>query len=116
MPGQRRNYDRPRPRPRHEALGTIESTGPFERALARLLMAVHKRRLRAIVKVVPTWVSEETMRVGAHRGPRRSTVDQRKLRVKNRSSDRTLWHYGSKRIESAVAGFRNKSAVKTQPT
>jgi hypothetical protein len=36
-----------------EALGTIEPTGPFERALARLLMAAYKRRLRAIVKVVP---------------------------------------------------------------
>ena len=35
-----------------EALGTIEPTGPFEQALARLLMAVYKRRLRAIVKVV----------------------------------------------------------------
>jgi hypothetical protein len=42
-----------------EALGTIEPSGPFERALARLLIAAYKRRLRAIVKVVPTWVSEE---------------------------------------------------------
>jgi hypothetical protein len=31
-----------------EALGTIQPTGPFERALAYLLMAAHKRRLRAI--------------------------------------------------------------------
>ena len=31
-----------------EALGTIEPTGPFERALARLLIAAYKRRLRAI--------------------------------------------------------------------
>jgi hypothetical protein len=37
-----------------EALGTIQPTGPFERALARLLMAAYKRRLRSIVKVVPT--------------------------------------------------------------
>jgi hypothetical protein len=44
-----------------EALGTIEPTGPFERALARLLMPAYKRRLRAIVKVVPTWVSEEML-------------------------------------------------------
>jgi hypothetical protein len=44
-----------------EALGTIEPTGPFERALARLLLAAYKRRLRAIVKVVPTWVSEEIL-------------------------------------------------------
>jgi hypothetical protein len=42
-----------------EALGIIEPTGPFERALARLLIAAYKRRLRAIVRVVPTWVSEE---------------------------------------------------------
>jgi hypothetical protein len=44
-----------------EALGTIQPSGPFERALARLLMAAYKRRLRAIVKVVPTWVSEEML-------------------------------------------------------
>jgi hypothetical protein len=44
-----------------EALGTIQPTGLFERALARLLMAAYKRRLRAIVKVVPTWVSEEML-------------------------------------------------------
>ena len=31
-----------------EALGTIEPTGPIERALARLLLAGYKRRLRAI--------------------------------------------------------------------
>jgi len=36
-----------------EALGTIEPTGPFERALARLLMAAYRRGLRAIVKVAP---------------------------------------------------------------
>jgi hypothetical protein len=36
-----------------EALGTIEPTGPFERALARLLMAAYKRWLRAIVEVAP---------------------------------------------------------------
>jgi hypothetical protein len=44
-----------------EALGAIQPTGPFERALARLLMAACKRRLRTIVKVVPTWVSEEML-------------------------------------------------------
>jgi hypothetical protein len=36
------------------ALSTIEPTGPFERALARLLIAAYKRRLRAIVAVMPT--------------------------------------------------------------
>jgi hypothetical protein len=29
-----------------EALGTIQPSGPVERALARLLMAAYKRRLR----------------------------------------------------------------------
>lgn len=42
-----------------EPLGTIEPSGPFERALARLLMAAYKRRRRAIVKVVPAWMSEK---------------------------------------------------------
>jgi hypothetical protein len=41
-----------------ETLGTIEPTSPFERALARLLMAAYKCRLRAIVAVVPAWVGE----------------------------------------------------------
>jgi hypothetical protein len=36
-----------------EALGTIQPTGPFERALARLLIAAYKRRLRGVVEVVP---------------------------------------------------------------
>jgi hypothetical protein len=40
-----------------EALGTIEPTGPFERALARLLIAAYKRHLRAIVGVAPAWMS-----------------------------------------------------------
>jgi hypothetical protein len=29
-------------------------------------MAAYKRRLRAIVKVVPTWVSEETLSASEH--------------------------------------------------
>jgi hypothetical protein len=49
-----------------EALGTIEPSGPFERALARLLVAAYKRRLRAIVKVVPTWVSEQILSASEH--------------------------------------------------
>jgi len=44
-----------------EALGTIQPCGPFERALACLLMAAYKRRLRGIVKLAPAWVSEETL-------------------------------------------------------
>ena len=42
-----------------ESLGTIEPTRPIERALARLLVAAYKRRLRAIVEAAPAWVSEE---------------------------------------------------------
>ena len=57
-----------------EALGTIEPTGPFERALARLLMAAYKRRLRAIVKVVPTWVSEEILSASEHIGDDRAVL------------------------------------------
>ena len=41
-----------------EAPGTIQPTGPFERALARLLMVPYRRRLRAIVAAAPAWVSE----------------------------------------------------------
>jgi hypothetical protein len=44
-----------------EALGTIQPTGPFGRALARLPMAAYKRRLRAIVAAAPAWVSEEIL-------------------------------------------------------
>jgi hypothetical protein len=46
-----------------EALGTIEPTGPFERALARLLMAADERRLRAIVETTPVWVGEEILSI-----------------------------------------------------
>ena len=44
-----------------EALGTIQPTGPFELALARLLMAAYKRFLQAIVKAVPTRVSSDAV-------------------------------------------------------
>ena len=57
-----------------EALGTIEHTGPFERALERLLMAAYKRRLRAIVKVAPTWVSEEILSVSERIGDKRTAL------------------------------------------
>jgi hypothetical protein len=42
-----------------EALGTIEPNGPIERAIAGLLLAAYKRRLRGIVKAAPAWVAEE---------------------------------------------------------
>jgi hypothetical protein len=45
-----------------EALGTIEPTNHLERRLARLLLYLHKRRLRGIVAAVPAWVSGEILR------------------------------------------------------
>jgi hypothetical protein len=46
-------------------LATIQPSGPFERALTRLLMAAYKRRLWAIVKVAPAWVSEKILRLNS---------------------------------------------------
>jgi hypothetical protein len=57
-----------------EILGTIQPTGPFERALARLLMAAYKRRLRAIVKVVSTWVSEKILSASERIGDDRTVL------------------------------------------
>jgi len=37
-----------------EALATIKPPAPFERLLARLLLAAYKRRLRAIVAAAPS--------------------------------------------------------------
>ena len=42
-----------------EALGIVEPSGWFERAIAGLLLAGYKRRLRAVVEVAPSWVGEE---------------------------------------------------------
>jgi hypothetical protein len=44
-----------------EALGTIESSGPFERLIAGLLLAAYKRRLRGIVEEVPSWMTERIL-------------------------------------------------------
>jgi hypothetical protein len=52
----------------------IEPTGPFERALARLLMAAYKRRLRAIVRVAPAWVSEEILSASEKIGDKRAVL------------------------------------------
>ena len=57
-----------------EAMGTIEPTGPFGRALARLPIAAYKRRLRAIVRVVPAWVSEEILSASEHIGDDRAVL------------------------------------------
>jgi len=57
-----------------EALGTIEPTGPFERALLRLLMAAYKRRLRAIVKAAPAWASQEILSASERIGDERAVL------------------------------------------
>jgi hypothetical protein len=57
-----------------EALGTIEPTGPFERALAWLLQAAYKRRLRAIVEPAPAWVGEEVQSASERIGDRRAVL------------------------------------------
>ena len=41
-----------------EAIGVIEPSAWFERAIAGLLLAAYKRRLRAIVAVAPTGVTD----------------------------------------------------------
>lgn len=48
--------------------GQRRSTG----TLAPLLMAAYKRRLRAIVKVVPAWVSEEILSISERIGDKRA--------------------------------------------
>jgi hypothetical protein len=49
-----------------EALGTIDPTGPFERAIVKLLLVAYKRRLRGIVAVAPSWMSEEILSASQH--------------------------------------------------
>ena len=49
-----------------EPLGTIQPTGPFQRALARLSMAACKRRLRGIVEAAPAWTGEEILSASEH--------------------------------------------------
>jgi hypothetical protein len=57
-----------------ETLGTIKPTGPFEWGLARLLMAAYKRRLRAIVKVAPAWVSGQILSASERVGDKRAAL------------------------------------------
>jgi hypothetical protein len=44
-----------------EALGEIEPTGWFERALSRLLLAAYQRRLHGILSTVPGWVKAKIL-------------------------------------------------------
>jgi len=57
-----------------EALGTIEPSGWFERAMAGLLQAAYKRRLRAIIAAAPAWVGEEILSASEHIGDDRAAV------------------------------------------
>jgi hypothetical protein len=64
-----------------EALGTIEPSSPFERTLAWLLMATYKRRLRAIVKLVPAWVSKHILIASDRIGNKRTVLWMSENRV-----------------------------------
>ena len=57
-----------------EALSTIQPSGPFGRALARLPMAAYKRRLRGIVEIAPPWVGEEILSASQHIGDDRAVL------------------------------------------
>jgi hypothetical protein len=57
-----------------EALGTIKPTGPFERALACLLIAAYRRRLGAIIEAAPAWVSERILSASERIGDRRAML------------------------------------------
>ncbi len=52
-----------------EALGTIEPSGPVERAVARVLMTASKQQLRGIVEAAPAWVSKEYQTPASASGP-----------------------------------------------
>ena len=49
-----------------EALETIEPSGFAERANVWLLLRVYRRRLRGIVAVAPSWMSEEILSASQH--------------------------------------------------
>ena len=57
-----------------EALVTIHPSGPFERAMARLLLAAYERRLRGIVETAPDWVAEELLSASELIADRRAAV------------------------------------------
>ncbi len=57
-----------------EALGVIEPSGWFERALAGILMAVYKRRLQGIIATAPAWVGEQILSASQHVGEGRAAV------------------------------------------
>jgi hypothetical protein len=52
----------------------IEGMGPIERVQAWFLIQAYKRRLRAIVGVVPAWVAEEILSASEGVGSERPAV------------------------------------------
>ena len=51
-----------------EALGIIELSDPFERAVAEFFQAAYKRRLVEILQAVPPWAAEEILSASATGG------------------------------------------------
>lgn len=44
-----------------EALGIVEFSDPFERAVAELFQAAYKRRLMEILEAAPSWTIEKIL-------------------------------------------------------
>jgi hypothetical protein len=55
-------------------MATIEPSGWFERIIVGLIMAAYKERLRALVTVLPGWVTEEILSASEHIGEDRAVV------------------------------------------
>jgi hypothetical protein len=73
-----------------EALGTIQPSGPFERALARLPMAAYKRRLRGVVAVARLWVVEEILNSMPQEAPEADSLYSDVMRRINSESSSRL--------------------------
>ncbi len=52
-----------------EALGIVELSDPFERAVAELFQEAYKRRLMEILDTAPSWIADEILNTSAI-GPR----------------------------------------------
>jgi len=57
-----------------EALGSIESSDPFERVVAELFQAAYRRRLTEIIEAAPEWVAEEILGASEHVGDQRAVL------------------------------------------
>lgn len=49
-----------------EAMGTIKPSGLFERATAGLLLPGYKRRLKAVIGLVPAWAGKKILGASQH--------------------------------------------------